>query len=99
MSPELNWPSRANTANIDAMEKKVSFSNRFGFLGLVFSALLVSPVASFAQQGWSTACSASASIEDVSLTNYRFSGPSLMHKQGTTGIVRARYNVVNTSFS
>ena len=61
-------------------------------------ALLASPAASFAQAGWASACSASASIEEVSLANYRFSGPSLMHLQGATGIVRARYSVQNTSF-
>jgi len=80
------------------MQTKVLFDTKFVLLGLMFFGLFGSPTVSFGQQGWSTACSASASIEEVSLSNYRFSGPSLMHKQEKTGIVRARYNVVNTSF-
>ena len=74
-------------------------SNHYSFLFcLTIFALLAVPAVSFAQAGWGTACSASASIEEHSLTNYRYSGPSLMHLQGTTGIVRARYSVMNTSY-
>src|SRR5256885_12640249 len=80
------------------MPKITTPHDRLLLLAWLTFALLAAPVASFAQQGWATACSASASIEEVSLTNYRFSGRALLHRQGTTGIVRARYSVQNTSF-
>ncbi len=80
------------------MEENKSRHKLF-LVGWLALTLLTGPSVSFAQVvGWSTACSASASIEETSLTTYRFSGPALLHLQGKTGIVRARYSVMNTSF-
>jgi hypothetical protein len=71
--------------------------NKLLALGLAALALLAAPVASFAQSGWSSACSAGITIEEISLMNYRLLGSSLLHRAGTTGIVRGRLNVTNTS--
>ena len=67
-------------------------------VGLIAAFVLAAPIVSFAQQGgWASACSAGITIEEVSLSNYRLLGCSLLHRAGTTGIVRGRINITNTS--
>ena len=60
-------------------------------------AFLAATTAGFAQSGWTSPCSTSATIEEVSVDLYRLLGASLLHRVDALGNVRARYNVTNTS--
>jgi hypothetical protein len=79
------------------MQEKPRCKNKLCTVGWIALALLAPPVASFAQSVWASPCSAGITIEEVSLDNYRLLGSSLLHRAGTTGVVRGRINVTNTS--
>lgn len=67
-------------------------------LTLVSLALLAGPASSFAQfSGWTTPCSAGATIERRALGLYSVFQNYLTFRNGTTGSVTARYDVTNNS--
>jgi hypothetical protein len=60
-------------------------------------ALLAAPVASFAQNGhWTSVGSAGTTIDEADLGIYAVDGGDLFFADNTTGVIHARYNVVNT---
>jgi len=62
-------------------------------------ALLAAPAASFAQASgvWTSPCSASTTLDHMSLMKYSTVGSSLLFGPTRTGTIVARYNVTNTS--
>lgn len=65
----------------------------------VFAAatLLTMPLTSSAQSGWTSGCSAGATIDETSASLYQTNGPSLLFRAGVIGTITARYNVTNTA--
>ena len=70
--------------------------NRF-LLFFVTLALLGTSLNSVAQSGWTSACSAGATIDEASLSLYQTNGSSLLFRPGMIGTITARYNVTNTA--
>jgi hypothetical protein len=66
-------------------------------LTAVLLPLFIAPTMSFAQSGWTSSCSAGATIDETSLTLYATNGSSLFFRGAKTGTVTARYDVVNTA--
>ena len=61
-------------------------------------ALLAGSVSSFGQMsGWTSPCSAGATIDETSTGLYQVNNASLFFRAGRTGTVIARYDVVNTA--
>jgi hypothetical protein len=58
---------------------------------------LVMPIAAFAQSGWTTACSAGATIDEASRNLYGTFANYLTFRAGQIGNVQARYDVTNAS--
>ncbi len=59
--------------------------------------VLAAPTVSLAQSGWTSPCSAGATIDETSLMLYQTNGSSLSFRGAKTGTVTARYDVVNTA--
>ena len=60
-------------------------------------ALLAGPVTTFAQSGWTSPCSAGATIDETSVGLYQVNAASLLFRAGRIGTVTARYDVTNTA--
>src|SRR5262245_35933147 len=58
---------------------------------------ILSPFSVFAQSGWTSACSAGATIDETSTGLYQVNGAALFFRAGRVGTVIARYDVVNTA--
>jgi len=69
--------------------------NRFILYLIPSVAFLISPLVAFAQSGWTSACSAGATIDEASLSIYQTNGASLLFRAGAIGTITARYNVAN----
>jgi hypothetical protein len=59
--------------------------------------IFTAPMTSLAQSGWTSPCSAGATIDESSVTLYQTNGSSLFFRGAKTGTVTARYDVVNTA--
>jgi hypothetical protein len=75
--------------------------NKLLLLGIAALALLASPVASLAQSGWTSPCSAGATIDETALGLYAVNpfpnNACLTYRGGRTGTITARYDVTNTA--
>jgi len=75
--------------------------NKLYALGLATLALLAAPVASFAQSGWTSPCSARATLDETALAIYAVNpfpnNACLTFRTGRTGTIAARYDVTNTA--
>lgn len=75
--------------------------NKLLLLTVTTLALLAAPVASFPQSGWTSPCSAGATIDEQSLGIYAVNpfpnNACLTFRAGRTGTVTARYDVTNTA--
>jgi len=58
---------------------------------------VLGPISAFAQSGWTSPCSAGATIDETSTGVYQVNGAALFFRAGRTGTVIARYDVVNTA--
>ena len=71
--------------------------NKLLLLALATLALLATPVASYAQSGWTSPCSAGATLDETSLGLYAVNTACLTFRAGRFGNVVARYDVTNTA--
>ena len=71
--------------------------NKLSLLGVSALSLLAAPLVSFAQSGWTSPCSAGATIDETSLGLYQVNNASLLFRTAKTGSVVARYDVTNTA--
>ena len=75
--------------------------NKLLLLALASLALLIAPIASFAQSGWTSPCSSGATIDETSLMRYAVNpfpnNACLTLRAGAIGTVTARYDVTNTA--
>jgi hypothetical protein len=74
---------------------------KISLLGIATLALFASPVASLAQSGWTSPCSAGATIDETSTGLYAVNpfpnNACLTFRGGRTGTITARYDVTNTA--
>ena len=70
--------------------------NKFSLV-LAGVVLLGTSLSSSAQSGWTSACSAGATIDETSQSLYQTNGSSLLFRAGQIGTVTARYNVTNAA--
>ena len=75
--------------------------NKLLILRIGALALLMAPIASFAQSGWTSPCSSGATIDEASQGLYAVNpfpnNACLTFRAGRTGVVTARYDVTNTA--
>jgi hypothetical protein len=64
-------------------------------LAAVFA--ILSPISALAQSGWTSPCSAGATIDETSTGVYQVNGSALLFRAGRIGTVTARYDVMNTA--
>lgn len=68
------------------------------FLLIIVSFVFLStPLTTYGQSGWTSACSAGATIDESSVSQYQTDGSSLLFRPGVIGTITARYNVTNTA--
>ena len=66
-------------------------------LTLVTILAILGPLTAFGQSGWTSPCSAGATIDETSTGLYQVNNSALFFRAGATGVVTARYDVVNTA--
>ena len=76
---------------------------KLSLLGLATLALLIAPAVSFAQSGWTSPCSSSATIDETAVGLYAVNpfpnNACLTYRAGRFGRIEARYDVTNTAVS
>lgn len=70
-------------------------------LAIAVLAFLIAPALSFAQSGWTSPCSSSATIDEASAMSYAVNpfpnNACLTYRAGRFGRIEARYDVTNTA--
>ena len=64
---------------------------------LIAACAILGSVNVFGQSGWTSPCSAGATIDETSTALYQVNGASLLFRAGRIGTVSARYDVTNTA--
>jgi hypothetical protein len=74
---------------------------KLSLFALAAMTLLATPVASFAQSGWTSPCSSGATIDETALGLYAVNpfpnNACLTYRPASTGTIAARYDVTNTA--
>jgi hypothetical protein len=66
-------------------------------LTLITILAIAAPITAFAQSGWTSPCSAGATIDEAATALYQVNNSALFFRAGRIGTVTARYDVVNTA--
>ena len=78
--------------------KPITYMKKLLLLTAATLGFLGAPTPTFAQSGWTTPCSAGATIDEASQAVYLTSAQYLTFAAGQVGTVQARYDVTNTAF-